>query len=101
MQRFYEAVELDEAEMARKRSHSIEPTANITSKSVGKVRSSKEMVSASAIDHKLVNTIKNVIMKILYQQLNKPIFYWDSATGQYKYKNGVGYRIEQERLGTR
>lgn len=63
MQRFYEAVELDEAEMARKRSCSVEPTTKNTLKSVEKMRDSKEMVCASAIDNKLVNKIR-IFMRI-------------------------------------
>lgn len=55
MQRFYQAVELDEAEMARKRSQSVEPNAGKKLKSLEQTLQRKEYSSLSALE--MVNFI--------------------------------------------
>lgn len=55
MQRFYQAVELDEAEMARKRSQSVEPNTGKKLKSLEQTLQRKEYSSLSALE--LVNFI--------------------------------------------
>lgn len=56
MQRFYQAVELDEAEMARKRSQSVEPNTGKKLKSLEQTLQRKEYSSLGALD-KSVNFI--------------------------------------------
>lgn len=55
MQRFYQAVELDEAEMARKRSQSVEPNTGKKLKSLEQTLQRKEYSSLSALE--MVNFI--------------------------------------------
>lgn len=55
MQRFYQAVELDEAEMARKRSQSVEPNSGKKLKSLEQTLQRNEYSSLNALDKKVVN----------------------------------------------
>lgn len=55
MQRFYQAVELDEAEMARKRSQSVEPNSGKKLKSLEQTLQRNECSSLNALDKKVVN----------------------------------------------
>lgn len=55
MQRFYQAVELDEAEMARKRSASVEPSSKKKSRTVEEPRDRNDFVSGTAAKNPLVN----------------------------------------------
>lgn len=62
MQRFYQAVELDEAEMARKRNSSLEPTLNRKSKSMERTINNNEFESK--------NKVKIVSFGLLFNQFH-------------------------------
>lgn len=62
MQRFYQAVELDEAEMERKRSASVEPNSKMKSKVSESSLDTNEFASIRDANYQLVFRIQDLLL---------------------------------------
>lgn len=66
MQRFYQAVELDEAEMARKRNSSVEPNSRRKSKSMERTITNNEFELVKIVPFRLLFSQFHLIKLILF-----------------------------------